>query len=90
MKLPLIGEIATTKIVNIGVDESVQRVMEAMCNANAILDDEYRKVVLAYDDGFHLFSVYDMLNVRDKLDDPSKPIRAILPHPPQQKACVCK
>lgn len=82
MKLPLIGEIASTNISKIDIKDTLLSMMEAVCNDDTHINDDFRRIILVSDDGYHLLSVYDVLSINVDLLDPSKPIETVITPPP--------
>lgn len=90
MKLPKIGDIASSKVPKIDIKENLKTLIDTMCNIGSM--DKYRKVIVSADDGYHLVDVYDLLNISDGMIstiDDSKTISSVLT-PTSPLICVDK
>lgn len=79
MKLPKIGDIASSKVPKIDIKENLKTLIDTMCNIGSM--DKYRKVIVSADDGYHLVDVYDLLSISDGMIstiDDSKTISSVL------------
>jgi diguanylate cyclase (GGDEF)-like protein len=67
MKFPVVGNIATTTVVSVGIHESASNAIEQM------LKHEHRHVVVKDENSYYIVSVIDILNLQEKkitLDTP--------------------
>jgi len=59
MKFPAIGDIASTSIISINIEESVLSAMELM------LEHEHRNIVVVNKNTFYIFTILDVLNIQN-------------------------
>ena len=67
MRFPIIRDIASTKVISVGINESAQSAIEKM------LEHEHRNVVVVDKDEYYIISVIDVLHLRKReipLDTP--------------------
>ena len=60
MKFPSIGEIATTSVVSVEINDSIANAMDMM------LKNNHRNIIVTQSNNFYLFSVLDILNVQSR------------------------
>lgn len=71
IRFPTVGEIATTSIISIDINASLQNAIDAMCNHG------HRNVIIIAEDKFHILGVSDILDVKVNKNDLSIPIKEL-------------
>jgi diguanylate cyclase len=71
MKFPLIRDIATTKVISIAIECSIEEGMEKL------LESEHRSVIVCDGEEFYIFTVLDALNVQSLNIDSQKSLQTL-------------